>query len=369
MNNKKIIPLLKVHMPSDVQEPILNTLSSGFITEGPRVKEFENLIAEYIGNQNVTATSCCTGAIQIALQLAHITHGDEVISTPMTCQATNQPIMQVGANIVWADIEPDTGNIAPSDIQRKVTEKTKAIVMMHWAGQPCDLDEINEIAKVNDIKVIEDAASSFGASYKGKMIGNHSDFICFSFGAVKHITTGDGGVLALKDESLVEKAYLLKNQGNDKKAKRTETEWYFDIKEPGWKFGMNDIAATIGICQMNYVNSMFDKRAENAKYYDNHLINIPGLKTLKRKDDRKSANWIYTLIVENKEDFARMLKENGIGTSIVHQRNDIHTLFKNFKTELPNLDRFYEKMINIPLGWWVNEEDREFIVSVIKRGW
>lgn len=356
-------------MPPAVQEPILTTLSSGFITEGPRVKEFESIVSNYISNPNITATSCCTGAIQIALQLANVGSDDEVISTSMTCQATNQPIMQAGANIVWADIEQDTGNINPSDVERKITEKTKAIMIMHWAGQPCDLDEINEIAKEKNIFVIEDAASAFGSSYKEKMIGNHSDFVCFSFGAVKHITTGDGGILALKNESLLDRAYLLKNQGNDKKAKRSETEWYFDINEPGWKFGMNDIAATIGICQMEYQKSLLNARYENALYYDQNLVNIPGLSTLHRKTDRKSACWIYTVLVDNKEDLVRMLKENGIGTSIVHQRNDIHSVYAKFKTELPNLDIFYKKMINIPVGWWVTEEDREFIVSVIKKGW
>jgi dTDP-4-amino-4,6-dideoxygalactose transaminase len=366
---KKNIPLLKVHMPKNAGRSVLKTLNSGFITEGPKVHEFEKLVGEFIGNQNVIATNSCTGAIQIALQIAGVKNGSEVISTAMTCQATNQPILQTGADIVWADIQPDTGNISYESIKEKITSKTKAIMMMHWGGQPCDISEINQIAKERDIFVIEDAASAFGAEYHNQKIGTHSDFVCFSFGAVKHITTGDGGLLAMRNPSLVERAVLLKNQGNNKKVKRTEVEWYFNITEPGWKFSMNDISASIGIIQLQYQKQLLEKRNENALFYDQHLKNIPGLKTLTRKTDRKSADWIYTVLVEKKENFVRKLKEFGIQTSIVHQRNDIHEIYSRFRTDLPGLDKFYSEMINIPVGWWLTNEDREFIVSVIKEGW
>jgi len=365
----KKIPLLKVHMPDTVQGPLSITLNSGFVTEGPKVAEFEKKVGEYIGNPNTTATNNCTGSIHIALQIAGVLPGDEVITTAMTCQATNQPILKSGGKIIWADIQPDTGNIDSIDIKCKITKKTKAIIMMHWAGQPGDIDEINAIANENNIKVIEDAASAFGAEYKGKKVGNYSDFTCFSFGAVKHITTGDGGLVAFKDSKNVDRAILLRNHGTDKKARRTETEWDFRISEDAWKFSMNDIAAAIGIEQMNYQQQLLEKRRSNADYYDKNLSNISGLKTLTKREDRISACWIYTVLVDKKEKFVSALKEKGIQTSIVHQRNDIHPIYSSSKIDLPNLDYFYDRMINIPVGWWLNQEDLDYIVESIKSGW
>ncbi len=363
------IPLLKVHMPDSVQESLLKTLSSGFVTEGPRVAEFEKAAGEYIGNANAAATNNCTSAIHIALQISGVGAGDEVVTTAMTCQATNQPILKSGGKVVWADIQPDTGNIDPNDIKRKISNKTKAIIMMHWAGQPCDIDEINLIAVEKGIKVIEDAASAFGAEYKGNKIGTISDFTCFSFGAVKHITTGDGGMMTFKEKDNVERAILLRNHGTDKKAHRTETEWDFNIYESAWKFSMNDIAATIGIEQMKYQELLLEKRRSNADYYDKNLKDVSGLKILSRKNDRNSACWIYTVLVENKEGFVKALREKGIQTSIVHQRNDIHPIYSSSRTDLPNLDYFYKRMINIPVGWWLSKEDIEYIVESIKSGW
>jgi dTDP-4-amino-4,6-dideoxygalactose transaminase len=369
MNIPRTIPLLKVHMTEKAVQPLVETLMSGFITEGAKVKAFEKSVSDYLDNPNLIATSSCTGAIQIALKMAGVGIGSEVITTAMTCQATNQPILEAGADIIWSDVQPKTGNIDPMDIKKKITAKTKAIVMMHWAGQPCDIDEILDLAAARKIAVIEDAASAFGAEYKGRKIGTHSDFVCFSFGAVKHITTGDGGILTMKYPEIVERAYLLKNQGNNKYAKRTETQWDFDISEPGWKLSMNDVAATLGLSQMEYQNDLLEKRLFNALFYDTYLKDIEGLQILERKTDRKSACWIYTLLVDRKEDFVKKMKENGIQTSIVHQRNDLHSLYSKSKTELPNLDVFYKSMINIPVGWWLNSEDLEFIVSTIKKGW
>jgi len=366
---KKIIPLLKVHMPADISNLVTETLLSGQVAEGPKVFEFEKIIGNYIGNRNVIATNSCSGALQLALQLAGVSFSDEVISTPMTCQSTNQPILQAGANIVWGDVQHDTGNLNPKDVKKKITPKTKAIITMHWAGQPGDLSELNSIAKENSLKLIEDAASAFGAEYQNKKIGFHSDFICFSFQAVKHITTGDGGILAVKDKKTRDRAVLMRNHGNDRRARRTEIEWDFDIKEPGWKFHMNDIAATIGIKQMEYHEILLEKRRDNAEHYNNKLNDIPGLKILNQTPDRKSAHWIYTLLVEDRDNFVKMMRENGIQTSIVHQRNDIHSIYKKYETHLPHLDYFYEHMINIPVGWWLNHEDCEYIVSTIKMGW
>jgi perosamine synthetase len=356
-------------MPPDIGPAVLDTLQSGQVSEGPKVIEFEKQLGSYVGNENVIATNSGSGALVLALQMAGVGPGSEVITTAMTCQSTNQPILQLGARVVWADIQIDTGCIDPKDVEKKITPMTKAIIVMHWAGQPGDLDELNQIARKYDVKLIEDAASAFGAEYNNVKIGNHSDFVCFSFQAVKHITTGDGGALFVKNRGIKERAILMRNNGNDKKASRTATKWHFDINEPGWKFHMNDLAATIGIQQLKYHDELLKDRRKNGYALNSKLSKIPGLKLLEQKANRNSAFWIFTVLVEQRENFVLHLKEHGIHSGIVHQRNDIHSVFEEYKTPLPNLDYFEEKMINIPVGWWMNNDELDYLVDVIKKGW
>ena len=194
------ISLFKVHMPEEVKDSIIKTLYSGFITEGDKAKEFESKFQSWVGNPNTALVNTGTSALTIAIRLAGIKSGDEVISTPQTCLATNAPLFNAGAKIVWADIDPYTGNISPESIKDRITDKTKAIVFVHWSGIPADIDAINKIARENNLKVIEDAAHALGAKYNNIMIGNHSDYVFFSFQAIKQITTVNGGALACKTE-------------------------------------------------------------------------------------------------------------------------------------------------------------------------
>ena len=204
------IPLFKVHMPKSVQEPLLEILFSGFIGQGPQVEKFEKILAKYIGNPYPLTVNSGTSALQLALRLAGIQLGDEVISTPMTCTATNMPILAAGAKIVWADIDRLTGNISAASIEEKITSKTKAIIAVHWGGYPCDMMAINAVAKKYNIKVIEDGAHAFGAEYMQQKIGNHSDYVMFSFQAIKHITTVDGGVLFVRTKEDYQRGKLLR---------------------------------------------------------------------------------------------------------------------------------------------------------------
>src|SRR3989338_2880247 len=188
-----MIPLFKVFMPESIMAPLKETLLSGYIGQGAKVDEFEAKMAGWLGCERILTLNSCTSALQLALRLANVGFGDEVLSTSMTCTATNVPVMAMGARIVWVDIDPRTGNLDPRAIEKKIGKKTKAILAVHWGGYPCDLDEIHAVAKKHNLKVIEDAAHALGSVYKGKKIGNHSDFVCFSFQAIKHMTTVDGG--------------------------------------------------------------------------------------------------------------------------------------------------------------------------------
>ncbi len=362
-----MITLFKVHMPETVREPLLETLFCGFIGEGQRVIEFESKLTNFIGSPYPLSLNNCTSAIHLALRLSCVKPGDDVITSPMTCTATNEPIMSFYARIIWADINPKTGNIDPESIRRKITSKTKAILVTHWGGYPCPMDEINEIAQEYGIKVIEDAAHAFGTEYKGRKIGNHSDFVCFSFQAIKHITTVDGGVLFCKDETDYRRGKLLRWYGIDRESPRKDFRCEEDIAEWGYKFHMNDVAATIGIEQLNYIDGILSRNRDNARFYDESLSNINGVELCDYSDECKSAYWQYTILVNDRPSFMEYMNKNGIMVSQVHARNDKHSMFRDFLCDnLPGVDEFTKYMVCIPVGWWVTDEERQYIVDNIR---
>jgi perosamine synthetase len=358
--------LFKVHMPASVDEPLLEVLHSGFIGQGKKVDEFEQKLGIYFGNNKVLTLNSGTSGLHLALKLANVGHGDEVITSAMTCTATNMPILAAGAKIVWADVDPVSGLIDSNDVERKITKKTKAIIMIHFGGIPCEIDTINKIAKKHGIKTIEDGAHAFGAEYKGLKIGNHSDFVMFSLQAIKHITTIDGGLLLCKEDSDYERGKLLRWYGIDRDAKRQDFRCEEDILEYGFKYHMNDICATIGIEQLKHVNEIVAKHINNQNYYDDALNNIKGVSIINKPSVSKSSTWLYTIHVEKRELFMKWMSDQKIMTSRVHERNDIHTVFANSVCPLPNLDKFNETQVSIPVGWWISSEDREYIVSQIK---
>ncbi len=368
-----MIPLFKPFMPRSVQDPLLETIFSGWIGEGPKVKLFEARLAEYLNleKERLILVNSGTSALQLALRLAGVGPGDEVISTAMTCAATNEPILLQGARVHWADIDPLTGNISAASIAQAINEKTKAIMIVHWGGYPCDLAEINTIAAQHGIPVIEDAAHSLGSVYQGALIGAHSDFVCYSFQAVKTINTIDGGLLVCRDPEAAHRGRKLRWFGIDREARKTEVFWEYDIEEPGYKFHMNDVAATIGLEQMKYLPDLLAHQRCNADIYYRDLQNVPGITLPPRTADRLSTYWLMTVLVEKRDDFVTLLRSKGIATSVVHIRNDIYTAFNDAARveSLEGLDSFTSRMLCIPIGYWVSEEDMRTITDTINQGW
>lgn len=362
----KDIPLFKVFMPETVLEPLSKVLFSGYIGEGPVVKEFEQQLGKRFDNKNVLALNNGTAAIQLALRLSNVGYGDEVISTPMTCTATNEPVLALGAKIIWADIDSWTGNIDPADVAKKITPKTKAIICVHWGGYPCDLEELNGIAAEHGINLIEDACHSFGSIYKDSMIGSHSDFVCFSFQAIKHLTTIDGGALTCRSKDDCERGRLLRWYGIDRNAKGKDLRCEADIAEYGYKFHMNDVTAAIGLEQLKYVDDTLEKHLRNAMRYNKAFKYLKNVQPLRCEDDRLSAYWLYTIRAKNRKRLTEHMKKAGITVSQVHARNDNHTIFKHFKTDLPGVDEFMSEQISIPVGWWLNQTDIEYIISSVR---
>ncbi len=362
----KDIPLFKVHMPRTVQKPLLDTLFSGYIGEGPKAAEFEKKLGPWLGSPNALSLCNGTAALQLALRLANVGPGDEVISTPMTCSATNEPIVTMGAKIVWADIDPWTANIDPKDVAKKITPKTKAIMCVHWGGYPCELDELNRIAVDNGVKLIEDGCHALGSTYHKKPVGSHSDFAAFSFQAIKIITTVDGGVLSCKSKSDYDRGKLLRWYGIDRYAPRTDLRCEADILEHGYKFHMNDVTATIGIEQLKYLGHNVRRNQANAVRYDVAFKNLKSVTPLRYKKDRTSAYWLYTIRVKDRLRFMDFMKAKGVTVSQVHVRNDKYTMFRDFKVVLPNTDVFTHEQVSIPVGWWLTPRDVKHIIRSVE---
>lgn len=362
-----MIPLVTTYIaPREEMMPAIeNILYSGYIAIGDAVKNFENDLAAFLDNQNVIALNSGTGALHIALELIGVGAGDEVISTPMTSEATNTTIAITGAKVVWADVDPRTGLLDPDSVESKITEKTKAIMLVHYAGMVCDMDRFNALSKKYNIPIIEDAAHAFGAKYMGKHIGSNSPYTCFSFQAIKHMTTVDGGAISFPDDSQMDEALRLGWFGLSKKVSRLDN----DVHRAGYKYRMNNVNATIGSVQMKHMGEVLDTYISNGKYYDEALKNIPGVTLVPYYKHTEPSYWLYTLRVENRDDFCKMMEANGITASPLHHRNDTHSVFAYAKCPLPNMEDWYSHFVHIPCGWWVTKEDRERIVDIIKKGW
>ncbi|HLC95490.1 MAG TPA: DegT/DnrJ/EryC1/StrS family aminotransferase, partial [Patescibacteria group bacterium] len=347
----KKIPLFKVFIPRETDREILKTLHSGYIAEGEKVKEFGKAVAKFIGNPYVVPVSSCTMALTIAYELAGIGRGDEVISTPLTCIATNTPLLQLGAKIVWADCESITGMIDPEQLEKLITPKTKAIVVLHKDGELARMDEIVAIARRHKIKIIEDAAHVFGAKYRGKKVGTLSDYACFSFQAIKHVTTGDGGALVCKTKADYLRARKFKWFGIDKEAPhKNKNIWMDPIDIVGYKGNMHDISATIGLVQIKYAKKIIETYHRNGELY-HKLFNI--------KSDRRNyaVYWTYTTLVENRAKVMKALEREGIASGIIHPRNDLYPIFKSSKRSLPGVDFYAKRELSLPCGWWVTKRD------------
>lgn len=362
-----MIPLVKPFLrPADELIPeIQKTLYSGYIAQGEKVNEFESAFTKFIGGGNSLSVNSGTAALHIALILAGVKDGDEVISTALTAEPTNVAIRMVGADIRYADIDPNTGNSLPSSVEERINSKTKAILVVDYAGIPVDVSSLQTISKKYDIPIIEDAAHALGSECKRIKAGNHFPFTIFSFQAIKHMTTIDGGMLQISDREMYDQGKLVRWFGLDKGKSRLEN----NIQLQGFKYHMNDVNATIGISQLEVIGDIIEKHCTNGLFFDQALRNVSGITCLDYYAESKPSYWLYTMKVENREGLIRKLGENGISASTLHRRNDLHDYLAGKGDSLPNLDDFYDCFLHTPCGWWVTEEDREKIVEVITSGW
>ena len=366
-SSRRDIPLFKVGLPprAALMPRLEEVLYSGQISEGQPVADFEDRFGKFVGNPHCLSFYSGTAALHVALLLAGVGVGDEVVSTAMTAEPSNQAILHAGATPRWADVDPANGNLTAASIEAAITPRSRAILVVHYGGIPAPIVEINRVAARHGLPVIEDAAHALGARYAGAPLGTHSAFAMFSLQAIKHMTTVDGGMLACADASLLPKGRRLRWFGIDRHAPRTEV----DVAEIGFKYHMNNVTATIGLVQLDYIQTLIDTHKANGRYLDAALDRIDGLERCHFDAEAEPSYWFHTVLCDDPEGLSRHLTAHGIGNSKAHKRNDWHSVFAASRCDLPGLDDFYARMLHIPCGWWMDEEDREYLVDTLRRGW
>jgi len=354
-----MIQLFKVNMSDEAATNVVDVLNSGFIGQGPKVEEFEDLLhKELKTNIRPVTVNSCTSAIDLSLHLIGVGHGDEVISSPQTCFASNIGPIHRGAIIRWADIDPITGLIDPKSVEKLITPKTKAIVAVNWAGRICDFSTLKSFG----VPVIEDAAHTWDVFLKTPI--ERGDYICYSFQAIKILTSGDGGAIVCPDEETAQKARILRWFGLD----RTKSESFRctqNITEAGFKYHMNDINASIGIANIPLArDSVWEHRLHASliiKGVNNHNLVMPTW-------DDTCSYWLFSMHVLNgkKQEFIQYLTDNGISSSPVHFRNDLYSCVDAFaEDDLPGVTSFHDTQLCIPNGWWLDLQEVFDIITVL----
>lgn len=384
-------------MSPNAKHKVVDVLDSGYIGQGAVVEEFEKQLQDYFGNDKILTLNTGTSALHLALHLLKrptkmlenayehlifteydwpgIQDGDEILATPLTCTASNWPILANNLKIKWVDIDATTLNMDLDDLEQKMTTKTKAIIGVHWGGYPLDLHKIREIQQRFKEQhgwaplLIEDAAHGIGTKYKGKFLGSHGNLVINSLQAIKHITSIDGGLIYCPTQELYDRAKLLRWYGIDRDTKgRTDFRCEANIPEWGFKFHMNDVCAAVGLENFKYIDEIIGKHRDNANFYDEHLKGLDKVTLLKREPGFESSFWIYSLLVDDRPSFYEHMRKCEITVSQVHERNDKHSCVEEFKSHLPVLDATIGHVVSIPVGWWVTNEQREYIVKCI-RSW
>lgn len=359
----------------DINE-VVKVLRSDWITTGPKIKEFEDALCAYLGCRYCVAVNNGTSALDIAVQSLELPEGSEVITTPFTFVATSNAILYNGLKPVFADICSDTFNIDPEDIRRKITKNTKAIIYVDYAGQPCDLKTIRDIADEFDLYLIEDACHAIGAEYEGKKVGNFADLTIFSFHPVKHITTGEGGAVATEDEGLYKRLSLLRSHGIDKDAQDRygpDASWAYDMKYLGRNYRITDFQAALGISQLKKLDTFIDKRNELASKYNELLGDVDAVTLPVTRGNVRHAWHLYTVLLNesiNRDEFFKYMRSANIGVNLHYIPVYRHSYYvKNFAFDpsvFPVTEDVFKRIITLPLFPKMELEQLEYVVETIK---
>ncbi len=357
---------------------IVDTVRSGWLSMGPKTIRFENNFNEYIGVKKSVAVSSWTAAGHLSLEAFGINEGDEVILPTMTFPATAEIVCYFKAKPVIVDVDEDTLNISLEAIEKAITPKTKAIIPVHYAGQPCDLDEIHAIAKKHNLKVLEDAAHSLPAKYKGKTIGTISDVTCFSFYATKTLSTGEGGMICTNDEEIAERVKIMRLHGINRDAWKRYTEsgsWYYEVVAPGYKYNFTDLQASLGLPQLKKVDAMWSSRKRIAAKYTAALKDLDMIQLHTIKPDRDSSWHLFPIrlyldrLTKNRAQIINELRENNVGVGVhfmpVHQHLYYNETFNLSDAEYPVASAAFPRLISLPIYPGMTDENVDKVIDVL----
>lgn len=367
------IPYGRQSIDEEDIQAVVETLRSDFLTTGPKVEEFEKCVADYVGAKYAVAISNGTAALHAACYAAGIGEGDEVITTPITFAASSNCVLYCGGKPVFADIDPVTYNIDPEDIKRKITGRTKAIVAVHYTGQPCDMDSIHEIAKEHNLIVIEDAAHALGAEYKGNKIGSMSDMTTFSYHPVKHITTAEGGMIMTNNKELYDKLILFRTHGitrDPKLLSRDEGPWYYEQIDLGYNYRITDVQCALGISQMRRLDDFVAKRREIAKRYNKAFSENPNIVVPFQKEGCNNSYHLYVIQVKkvNRRQVFEELRASGIGVNVHYVPVYTFPYYREHGYEAvtcKHAEELYENIISIPMYPGLTLEEQEYVIEKI----
>jgi len=372
---REFIPYGRQYIDEDDIRAVVEVLKSDYITTGPRIDELEKKIAEYTGAKHAVAVSNGTAALHAACFAAGIGPGDEVITSPMTFAASANCVLYMGAKPVFADIDPRTYNIAPEEIEKRINSRTKAIIPVHFTGQPCDMDEILEIAEKYGLSVIEDGSHALGALYKGRKIGTLGDMTTFSFHPVKHITTGEGGAITTDDDSLYDKLLMFRTHGvtrDVEKMEKNEGLWFYEQQYLGFNYRMTDIQAALGVSQLNKLEGFLEKRRSYAALYDKLLEEIDGVVAPHQAEYSRSAWHLYVIKLDagkpelDRRKIFEALRKRNIGVNVHYIPVYYHPYYREIGYErglCPVAEVLYENIITLPLHPSMEPEDIHYIVD------
>jgi UDP-4-amino-4,6-dideoxy-N-acetyl-beta-L-altrosamine transaminase len=356
----------------DIAE-VIKVLKSDWITTGPKIKEFEDSVCAYVDCKYGVAVNSGTSALDIAVASLRLERG-EAITTPFSFAATANAALFNGLKPVFADIQKNTYNIDPNEIRKKVTTETRAIIYVDFAGQPCDMKEIKEIAEEHDLYLIEDAAHALGAKYEGQKIGGFADITVFSFHPVKHITTGEGGMCITNDKELVEKMRMLRNHGIDIGARERygpDASWAYDLKFLGRNYRMTDFQAALGISQLKKIEHFISRRQEIAKIYNDEFDGIDEIGLPYVKPNVRHVWHIYTILLNgiNRDKFFKLMRQKNIGVNVHYIPIYKHSYYRRFDfnpEDFPVTEYVFDRIVTLPLFPKMSDEDAFDVIDVVK---
>lgn len=371
---RKMIPYGRQTIEEDDIQAVVDVLRSDYLTTGPKIAEFEKMVADYVGAKYAVAISNGTSALHAACFAAGIQPGDEVITTPLTFAASSNCVLYCGGTPVFADVDPKTYNIDPEDIRRKITDKTKAIIAVHLAGQPCDMDEIHKIAKEHDLIVIEDGAHALGSVYKGKKVGTLSDMTTFSFHPVKPITTGEGGMIVTDNEEFYQKMMLFRSHGitrDENLMTRNDGPWFYQQLDLGYNYRITDIQCALGCSQMKKLDRFLALRKEIVARYNEAFADCENIVTPYQLPETESGWHLYIVQVKNcdRRKVFEALREHGIAVNVHYIPVYLHPYYQEHgykDVHCRNAEEVYSHIISLPLYPTLTEEQQQYVIKTLK---